>query len=74
MLGFFLFIQIISGVFLIFFILLHSPKGMGFASIGDAAQLFSGQKSVEAGLNKITALFSVVFIVTSLLLGFHIIK
>jgi len=74
MLGFFLFLQIVSGILLILFVLLHSPKGMGLAAIGDAAQLFSGQKSVEKGLNKITAVLAAIFVVTSILLGFHIIR
>lgn len=74
MLAFFQLVQIISGVLLILLILLHSPKGAGLAAIGDAAQLFSSQRSVESGLNKITAIISVIFIVTSILLGFNIIR
>lgn len=63
-------VQIISGIIAILLILLHSPKGSGIAAIGDAAQLFSSQKSVESGLNKVTGIVSLVFIVSSLILGF----
>lgn len=74
MVNFFQIIQIISGALLILLILFHSPKGDGMAAIGGAAQLFSSQKGVEAGLNKITTTVAAVFIIVSLLLGFHIIK
>lgn len=74
MVNFFQIVQIISGALLILLILLHSPKGDGMAAIGGAAQLFSSQKGVEAGLNKITTTVAAVFILISLLLGFHIIK
>lgn len=67
-------IQIISALLLILFILLHSPKGEGLASIGSASQLFSSQKSAEEGLNKITYTLGGIFIVTTLLLGYGIIK
>lgn len=66
-------IQIISGLLLILFILLHSPKGEGLASIGGASQLFSSQKGLETGLNKITGVCAIIFVVVSLLLGYRII-
>lgn len=74
MLTFFVIIQILSGLLLTLLILVHSPKGDGMASIGGAAQLFSSQKGAEAGLNKVTTACAVVFIVTSILLGLHILK
>jgi len=74
MLTFSLIIQIITGVLLVLFILVHSPKGDGMASIGGASQLFSSPKGAEAGLNKVTAACAVIFIFTSILLGYHIIK
>ena len=43
--------QIVSAVLLIILILMHSPKGDGIAGIGNAAQVFSSQKSAEQGLN-----------------------
>ena len=67
-------IQVISSLLLIVLILMHSPKGDGIAGIGNAAQMFSSQKSAEKGLNKLTALVAAVFIVCVFLLGFGIVK
>ncbi len=53
---------------------MHSPKGDGIAGIGNAAQVFSSQKSAEKGLNKLTGIVAAVFIVCVFLLGFGIIK
>lgn len=74
MVNFFYILQILSGIFLIILVLLHSPKGDGIASIGSASQLFSSQKSAEKGLNKVTYTVGGIFILTTLLLGFGIIK
>lgn len=74
MITFFYSIQIISALLLILFILLHSPKGDGLASIGSASQLFSSQKSAEEGLNKITYTLGAIFVITTLLLGYGVIK
>lgn len=74
MVTFFYIIQIISALLLIMLVLLHSPKGDGIASIGSASQLFSSQKSAEKGLNKVTYIVGAVFILTTLILGFGIIK
>ncbi len=67
-------VQIFSAILLIALILLHSPKGDGIAGIGGASQLFSSQKSAEAGLNKLTGYVAAVFILCTFLLGFGIIK
>ena len=74
MVTFFYVIQIISALLLIILVLLHSPKGDGIASIGSASQLFSSQKSAEKGLNKVTYIVGGLFILTTILLGFGIIK
>ncbi len=74
MVTFFYVIQIISALLLIMLVLLHSPKGDGIASIGSASQLFSSQKSAEKGLNKVTYIVGTIFILTTLLLGFGIIR
>ncbi len=63
-------IQIISALFLIILILLHSPKGDGIAGIGGASHIFTSQKSAEKGLNKITAIIAAIFIVCTFLLGY----
>lgn len=66
-------IQVLSSLLLIALILMHSPKGDGIAGIGNAAQVFSSQKSAEKGLNKLTYIVAGVFIVCVFLLGFGII-
>lgn len=70
MVKFFYSMQIISAVFTMLLVLMHSPKGDGMASIGAASQLFSSQKSTEKGLNKITYFFAGIFIVSSFFLGY----
>lgn len=70
MVTFFYTLQIVSGIFSTIFVLLHSPKGDGMASIGAASQLFSSQKSTEKGLNKITYFFVAIFVISSFMLGF----
>jgi preprotein translocase subunit SecG len=65
--------QIVLGIFLTILVLLHSPKGDGMAMLGGAAQLFSSQKGVEAGLNRLTAIVAILFVVVSFLLGFKIV-
>lgn len=67
-------ILVVSALLLIVLILMHSPKGDGIAGIGNAAQMFSSQKSAEQGLNKLTAIIATVFIVCVFLLGFGIIR
>ena len=67
---FFYALQIISAVFSIILVLLHSPKGDGIASIGAASQLFSSQKSTEKGLNKVTYFFVAIFFISTFFLGF----
>ena len=74
MLTFFWTLQVLSALLLIVLILMHSPKGDGIAGIGNAAQMFSSQKSAEKGLNKLTGIVALVFIITVFLLGFGIIK
>ncbi len=67
---FFYTLQIISAVFSVILVLLHSPKGDGLASIGAASQLFASQKSTEKGLNKVTYFFVAIFVISSFVLGF----
>ena len=66
--------QITSALLLIVLILMHSPKGDGIAGIGNAAQVFSSQKSAEKGLNKLTYIVAGIFIACVFLLGFGIVK
>lgn len=70
MLGVIWTIQIVSALLLIILILMHSPKGDGIAGIGNAAQVFSSQKSAEKGLNKLTGIVATIFIICVFILGF----
>lgn len=67
-------LQVVSALLLIVLILMHSPKGDGIAGIGNAAQMFTSQKSAEKGLNKLTAIVATIFLVCVFILGFGIIK
>ncbi len=58
-----------SALLLIVLILLHSPKGDGIAGIGGASHVFASQKSAEKGLNKLTAIVAIIFIVCTFLIG-----
>ena len=65
--------MVLSALLLIVLILMHSPKGDGIAGIGSAAQMFTSQKSAEKGLNKLTAIVALVFVVCVFILGFGIV-
>jgi len=59
----------VSGLLLIVFVLLHSPKGDGIGGIGGQAQLFTSTKSAEKALNRITWVFSITFITLTIVLS-----
>ncbi len=65
-------LQIVSALLLILLVLLHSPKGDGILGIGGASNLFASQKNAESGLNKLTTIVAIVFIVVTFLTGFKI--
>jgi preprotein translocase subunit SecG len=67
-------IETVSAALLIVLILLHSPKGDGIGGIGGASHVFASQKSAEKGLNKLTGIVCLVFIVCAFLIGFGIVK
>jgi preprotein translocase subunit SecG len=62
-------IQVISAISLIILVLLHSAKGEGFGSIGTNSRMFSSQKGLEAGLNRITTIFATAFLGSALLIS-----
>lgn len=66
-------LQIATGIFMIGLILMHAPKGDGMAMLGGAAQLFSSQKGAEKGLNNLTAIVAITFIIISFILGFKLV-
>ena len=65
-------IQIITAILLILLVLMHSPKGDGIGAIGGASTLFSSQKSAEKGLNHVTYVLSIIFLICSFITGYHI--
>lgn len=67
-------VETVSAVLLVILILLHSPKGDGIGGIGGASHVFASQKSAEKGLNKLTGIVSLIFLICTFLLGFGIIK
>ena len=67
-------IQILSGIALIALILIHAPKGEGLGGIGSSASLFTGPSQAEAGLDKITWVAASIFILTSALVGWGIVR
>jgi len=67
-------IMVVSAVLMTVLILMHSPKGDGIAGIGSAAQMFTSQKSAEKGLNKLTGIVALVFIICVFILGFGLIN
>ncbi len=67
-------IQVFSGIALITLILLHAAKGEGLGGIGSSANLFTGASQAEAGLDKVTWIAATVFMFSSALVGWGIIK
>ena len=64
----FIIIQLVSALGLIVLVMLHSVKGEGLGAIGMQARVFSSQKGLESGLNKITATFASIFMLSSFIL------
>lgn len=64
-----LFVQILSAIALVIFVLLHTAKGEGMGGIGGAARLFGTPKGMEEGLDRITAGSAFVFMAVSLVLA-----
>lgn len=68
---FLLVIEIICGVALVGAVLLHSAKGEGLGGIGGQARIFSSQKDLESGLNKITAGLVISFLSIATILSLY---
>ncbi|MBD2741063.1 preprotein translocase subunit SecG [Coleofasciculus sp. FACHB-1120] len=58
-----------SSAILIVLVLLHSPKGDGIGGIGGQAQLFTSTRSAETALNRVTWIFTVIFLGLSVILS-----
>ncbi|MFA5928435.1 MAG: preprotein translocase subunit SecG [Candidatus Margulisiibacteriota bacterium] len=62
-------IEIIAALGVIITVMLHSPKGEGMGAIGGQARVFSSQKGMETGMDRLTYACAGVFIVTALLIA-----
>jgi len=59
---------------MVFLILIHAPKGEGLGGIGSGATMFSGKRGAEAGLDNMTWIISMLFMLVCFLLGFGIVR
>lgn len=64
-------IQGLSGLLLILLVLLHSPKSDGAGLMGGIASSFATQRGTESTLNAITKYTTVVFLITSFIVGYY---
>jgi preprotein translocase subunit SecG len=62
-------LEFFSGILLVFTILLHSPKGEGLGAIGGPAKMYNAHKGLESGLDKLTGVMAIIFMVTAIVLG-----
>lgn len=70
--GFLIVIQQISAVLLVVLVLMHSAKADGLGGIGGQANVYgTAHKEMEQGLDKVTMVLSIVFIVLSLWISWH---
>ena len=69
-----LILETILGLFMVALILIHAPKGDGMGGIGTGATVFSGKRGAEAGLDRLTWIVSLLFMLVCMLLGFGIVK
>ncbi len=51
-------------------VLLHPPKGDGLGAIGSAANMYSGKRGAEDGIDKLTWTFVGLFMTLCVVLGF----
>ncbi len=65
-------VWIVVSILMIFFVLLHSPKGDGLGGLG--SQAFASTKSAEKTLNQATWFLLVAFLGIAILLGTGLIK
>ena len=70
MIIFLLTIEFLAATLLTIAVLLHTAKGEGLGSIGGTARLFSTQRGLESGLDKITLASATVFLVSAALIYF----
>lgn len=66
---FLLVVQLLSALFLIVAVLMHTSKGEGLGGIGASAKLFGTPKGMEEGLDRITWGLAITFMTVSVLLA-----
>jgi preprotein translocase subunit SecG len=67
-------VEVLLGAILVALVLLHAPKGEGLGAIGGAATVFTGKRGAEAGLDRLTWIVALLFMLVCLVLGFGIIR
>ena len=66
----FTWIWALSGLLLILFVLLHSPKGDGMGGIAaSGSSMFTSASSAEASLNKATWTVLIIFLILAIVLS-----
>ena len=70
----FLGLEVVLGILLVALILLHAPKGEGMGGIGGTATLFTGKRAAESGLDKLTTIVAVLFLLICTTLGFGLVR
>lgn len=63
-------VHIVLSLALIGIILLQGPKGEGLGAIGGSARMFHGPRPRETLMTRITATFSILFVVSGVVLVF----
>ncbi|MBG90876.1 MAG: preprotein translocase subunit SecG [Actinobacteria bacterium] len=64
-----LLIEFISAILLTIAVLLHTAKGEGIGAIGGHARMFHSQKGLEDGLNRVTTVLAIIFVISAGVLG-----
>jgi len=66
--------QCTSGVLLVLLVLANPPKGDGMGLLSGASQMFSSQKSAVSGILKLTTIVAIIFLVTTFITGFNLLR
>ncbi len=70
-----IFINVVSMVSLVIFVLLHSGQGGGLSDMfGGASGAALGSAAAERNLNRITTVIAVIWVMTTIALGFLLIN
>lgn len=70
--GFLIFVQQASAVLLVITVLMHSAKADGLGGIGGQANVYgTAHKEMEQGLDRVTMVLSVIFILLSLWISWN---